>query len=72
MSFISNHFFKTLFTAATCFDSISLIIIREASVLAIAIAIASPLASLHHKQRTQIHDMLPQHYYNGKVHVFNM
>ena len=24
-----NHFFKTLFTAPTCFDSISLIIIRE-------------------------------------------
>ena len=29
MSFILNHFFKTLFTAHTCFDSISLIIIRE-------------------------------------------
>ena len=29
MSFILNHFFKTLFTAPTCFDSISLIIIRE-------------------------------------------
>ena len=29
MSFILNHFFKTLFTASTCFDSISLIIIRE-------------------------------------------
>ena len=28
MSFILNHFFKTLFTAPTCFDSISLIIIR--------------------------------------------
>jgi len=27
MSFILNHFFKTLFTAPTCFDSISLIII---------------------------------------------
>ena len=25
MSFILNHFFKTLFTAPTCFDSISLI-----------------------------------------------
>jgi len=24
-----NHFFKTLFPAPTCFDSISLIIIRE-------------------------------------------
>ena len=24
-----NHFFKTLFTAPTCFDSISFIIIRE-------------------------------------------
>ena len=29
MSFILNHFLKTLFTAPTCFDSISLIIIRE-------------------------------------------
>ena len=29
MSFILNHFFKTLFTAPTCFDSISLIIVRE-------------------------------------------
>ena len=29
MSFILNHFFKTLFTAPACFDSISLIIIRE-------------------------------------------
>jgi len=29
MSFILNHFFKTLFIAPTCFDSISLIIIRE-------------------------------------------
>ena len=29
MSFILNHFFKTLFTAPTCFDSKSLIIIRE-------------------------------------------
>ena len=29
MSFILNRFFKTLFTAPTCFDSISLIIIRE-------------------------------------------
>jgi len=29
MSFILNHFFKILFTAPTCFDSISLIIIRE-------------------------------------------
>ena len=29
MSFILNLFFKTLFTAPTCFDSISLIIIRE-------------------------------------------
>ena len=29
MSFILNHFFKTLFTAPTCFDNISLIIIRE-------------------------------------------
>ena len=29
ISFILNHFFKTLFTAPTCFDSISLIIIRE-------------------------------------------
>jgi hypothetical protein len=25
---------------------------------------ASPLASMHDKQRTQIHDMLPQLYYN--------
>ena len=40
MSFILNHFFKTL-------------------------------ASLHEKQRTQIQDMLPQQYYNEKVHVFN-
>ena len=29
MSFILNHFFKTLFTAPTYFDSTSLIIIRE-------------------------------------------
>ena len=29
MSLILNHFFKTLFTAPTCSDSISLIIIRE-------------------------------------------
>jgi hypothetical protein len=29
ISFILNHYFKTLFTATTCFDSISLIIIRE-------------------------------------------
>ena len=29
MSFILNHFFKTLFTDPTYFDSISLIIIRE-------------------------------------------
>ena len=29
MSFIFNSLFKTLFTAPTCFDSISLIIIRE-------------------------------------------
>ena len=29
-------------------------------------AIASPLASLHEKQRTQIQDMLPQQYYNEK------
>ena len=27
---------------------------------------ASPLASLHEKQRTQIQDMLPQQYYNEK------
>jgi hypothetical protein len=30
------------------------------------------LASLHEKQRTQIHDMLPQQYYKEKVHIFNM
>jgi len=29
MSFILNHFFKTLFTTPKCFDSISFIIIRE-------------------------------------------
>ena len=29
------------------------------------------LASLHEKQRTQIQDMLPQQYYNEKVHIFN-
>ena len=29
MSFILKSLFKTLFTAPTCFDSISLIIIRE-------------------------------------------
>jgi len=29
VSFILNNFFKTLFTAPTCFDSISLTIIRE-------------------------------------------
>ena len=28
------------------------------------------LASLHEKQRTQIQDMLQQHY-NEKVHIFN-
>ena len=28
------------------------------------------LASLHEKQRTQIQDMLPQQYYNEKVHIF--
>ena len=28
-------------------------------------------ASLHEKQRTQIQDMLPQEYYNEKVHIFN-
>ena len=33
--------------------------------------IASPLASLHEKQRTQIQDMLSQQYYNEKVHIFN-
>jgi len=31
-----------------------------------------PLASLHEKQRTQIQDMLPQQYYNEKIHIFNM
>ena len=36
------------------------------------LAIASPLASLHEKQRTQIKDMLPQQYYNEKVHIVNM
>ena len=35
------------------------------------LAIASPLASLHKKQRTQIQDMLPQQYYKEKVHIFN-
>jgi hypothetical protein len=29
-----------------------------------AVCCAEPLASLHEKQRTQIHNMLPQHYYN--------
>ena len=28
-------------------------------------------ASLQEKQRTQIQDMLPQQYYNEKVHIFN-
>ena len=28
-----------------------------------------PLASLHEIQRTQIQDMLPQQYYNEKVHI---
>jgi len=32
---------------------------------------ASGLASLHDKQRTKIQDMLPQQYYNEKVHIFN-
>ena len=27
--------------------------------------------SLHEKQHTQIQDMLPQQYYNEKVHIFN-
>ena len=31
----------------------------------------SPLASLHEKQRTEIQDMLPQQYYNEKIHIFN-
>ena len=31
----------------------------------------SPLAFLHEKQRAQIQDMLPQQYYNEKVHIFN-
>ena len=35
------------------------------------LAIASPLASLHEKQRTQIQDMLAQQYYKEKVHIFN-
>ena len=56
MSFILNHFFKTLFTCFSC---------REAS------GLASPLASLHEKQRTPIQDMLPQQYYNEKVNIFN-
>ena len=30
----------------------------------------TPLASLHEKQRKQIQDMLPQQYYNKKVHIF--
>ena len=29
----------------------------------------SPLASQHEKQRTQTQDMLPQQYYNEKVHI---
>ena len=29
------------------------------------------IASLHEKQRTKIQDMLPQQYYNEKVHIFN-
>ena len=33
--------------------------------------IVCPLATLHEKQRTQIQDMLPQQYYNEKVHIFN-
>ena len=31
---------------------------------------ASPLASLHEKQRTQIQDMFSQQYYKEKVHIF--
>ena len=31
----------------------------------------SPFASLHEKQRVQIQDMLPQQYYNERVHIFN-
>ena len=34
------------------------------------LAISSPLASLHEKQRTQIQDMLPQQYYNEKSSYF--
>ena len=34
-------------------------------------SLASPLASLHEKQRTQIQDMLLQQYYNEKVHIFD-
>ena len=30
-----------------------------------------PIASLHETQRTQIQYMLPQQYYNEKVHIFN-
>ena len=33
------------------------------------LAIAISIASLHEKQRTQIQDMLPQQYYNEKVHI---
>ena len=29
----------------------------------------SPLAPLHEKQRTQVHDMLPQQYYN-EIFIF--
>ena len=32
-------------------------------------AVASPLASLHEKQRKQMQDMLPQQYYYENVHI---
>ena len=87
MSFILNHFFKTLFlllrvsiayrlssSGSTyifqlksrvkniyCCGSISCICVRCFSCRE-----ASPLASMHEKQHT---DMLPQQYYDEKVHI---
>ena len=44
---------------------------RTSSTLFLVQAIASPLASLHEKQRKQIQDMLPKQYHKEKVHIFN-
>ena len=47
----------------------SLILNHFFKTLFAAQTIASPLASLHEKQRTQKQDILPQQYYNEKLHI---